>query len=239
MASALAGAFVVVALAVITGCSTARSPVESVAPATALTPPSTVAPLGSPVAPAPSTTIATPATVATVPATTTLSPLAAALGPRLSVLPEPVVERPEPVALTIDGMRLVGAPVVPVGIDPTGELEVPDETEVGWYRLGARPGQPGAVVLASHVSWNRKRGLFEQLGRLGPGDRAVVAMTDGSTRTYEVVERAMYGKDGLPAERIWTRDGPETLVLITCGGTFNPSLRSYRDNIVVYAVPVA
>ena len=33
--------------------------------------------------------------------------------------------------------------------------------------------------------------------------------------------------------------GPETLVLITCGGSFDPDIRRYRDNIVVYAVPVA
>ena len=42
----------------------------------------------------------------------------------------------------------------------------------------------------------------------------------------------------LPTERIWTHTGPETLVLITCGGSFNPQIRHYRDNIVVYAVPI-
>jgi hypothetical protein len=29
------------------------------------------------------------------------------------------------------------------------------------------------------------------------------------------------------------------LVLITCGGSFNPDIGRYRQNIVVYAVPVA
>ena len=43
----------------------------------------------------------------------------------------------------------------------------------------------------------------------------------------------------LPTERIWTHAGPETLVLITCGGSFNPQIHHYRDNIVVYAVPIA
>lgn len=230
-------ALAVVAAVGLTACTTTtQDSVTSVAPATAAAPPSTVPPLVTTAAPpAPPA----PAPSSSVPPTTVLSPLAADLGPRFSVLPEPVAALPDPVSLTIDGIRLNAAPVISVGIAPDGELEVPDETAVGWYRLGSRPGQAGAVVLAAHVSWNGARGLFEQLGRLEPGERAVVTLTDGSTRTYEVVERTMYGKEGLPAERIWTREGPETLVLITCGGTFNPALRSYRDNIVVYAVPVA
>ena len=64
-------------------------------------------------------------------------------------------------------------------------------------------------------------------------------LADGGTRTYQVVERAQYPKTALPAERIWASTGPETLVLITCGGAFNPEIRRYADNIVVYAVPVA
>ena len=72
-------------------------------------------------------------------------------------------------------------------------------------------------------------------------DGATVALTlaDGSSRAYEVVERQQYGKLMLPADRIWTRAGPETLVLITCGGSFNPQIHHYRDNIVIYAVPIA
>ena len=39
-------------------------------------------------------------------------------------------------------------------------------------------------------------------------------------------------------QRIWRTTGDETLVLITCGGDYNPEIRRYRENIVVYAVPV-
>jgi hypothetical protein len=53
-----------------------------------------------------------------------------------------------------------------------------------------------------------------------------------------VVERAMYGKLELPGDRLWRTTGPEELVLITCGGDYNPEIRRYRQNIVVYAVPV-
>ena len=71
-----------------------------------------------------------------------------------------------------------------------------------------------------------------------PGDQIEVALND-ATRIYEVTERTMYGKLALPKARIWRNTGPEELVLITCGGEFNPEIRSFGSNIVVYAVPIA
>ena len=117
-------------------------------------------------------------------------------------------------------------------------MEDPDETEIGWWQYGSSPGLPGATVLAAHVSWNYTAGPFHRLGNAELGDRIDVIAGDGSTRVYQVIERTMYVKDGLPADRIWTTTGEEMLVLITCGGDFNPDIRRYRHNIVVYAVPV-
>ena len=147
------------------------------------------------------------------------------------------VERSSPLAIRIGDLEL-DTPVRAVGIEEDGELEVPDETEVGWYRYGSAPGLPGATVLAAHVSWNRKIGPFHRLGNLEPGARVDVVADDGSVRVYEVIERTVYDKDELPRDRIWTTTGEETLVLITCGGSYNPDIRRYRQNIVVYAVPV-
>jgi len=93
-------------------------------------------------------------------------------------------------------------------------------------------------VLAGHVNWNGVDGPFVRLRELEPGAMLVVTLGDATTRTYQVVERAQYPKEALPADRIWTRAGPETLVLITCGGSFNREIRRYRDNVVVHAVPV-
>jgi sortase (surface protein transpeptidase) len=94
-------------------------------------------------------------------------------------------------------------------------------------------------VLAAHVNWRGSRGPFSQLGTVEPGDQIEVALNDGTTRNYQVTERTMYGKLELPKERIWRNTGPEELVLITCGGEFNPEIRSFKSNIVVYAVPIA
>ena len=140
--------------------------------------------------------------------------------------------------LQLESIDVSRFPVRAVGLEPDGQMEIPDETEIGWYQYGATAGQPGATVLAAHVSWNRTRGPFARLGNVEPGEQVEVALDDGTTRLYEVTERAVYGKLELPRERIWRNTGDETLVLITCGGDYNPEIRRYRENIVVYAVPV-
>lgn len=147
------------------------------------------------------------------------------------------VERNSPRTIRIDDLDLDNH-VRAVGVEEDGELEVPDETEVGWYQYGSAPGLPGSTVLAAHVSWNRQIGPFHQLGKLEPGAEVEVVADDGATRVYKVVERAVYDKDELPTDRIWTTTGDETLVLITCGGSYNANIRRYRQNIVIYAVPV-
>ena len=220
------------------------SPV-STTPATLEVAPSTIPPTSAPV-PAPTSTVgpvtagsdgSAPSTSAP-PAPLSASPLAAMLGEAQSAEVQPVAELPAPARIDIDALQ-VDVPVVPVGVQDDGQLEIPDETEVGWYELGARPGEPGATVLAAHVNWHHVDGPFVRLRQLDPGALVTLTLADGTTRTYEVIERQQYDKLMLPTERIWTRTGAETLVLITCGGSFNAQIRHYRDNIVVYAVPVA
>ena len=129
-------------------------------------------------------------------------------------------------------------PIRDIGLLDDGQLEVPDETEIGWYRYGATAGQPGATVLAAHVSWTGTTGPFFELETLEPGAQIDVSLDDGTARRYEITERTRYEKDALPRERIWRNTGAETLVLITCGGDFNPEIRRYRHNIVVFASPI-
>ena len=178
-------------------------------------------------------------TAATSTTTLPLSPLNAQLGDPISVIPSAPTAPPSPVGITIDAIGLASVPVRAVGLDADGQLEIPDETEVGWYRHSSWPGRPGATVLAAHVSWNDATGPFYELVDVQPGSAVSVQLADGTVRSYTVVERQQYPKTELPADRIWTTVGPETLVLITCGGEFNPEIRRYRHNIVVYAVPTS
>lgn len=144
-----------------------------------------------------------------------------------------------PVTLRIDALE-IAASVVPVGVEPGGEMQVPsDVSTVGWYRYGPVPGRPGSAVLAAHVdSRTQGRGVFFDLRRIPIGALVVVGNADGSSQTYQVAARRQYDKGRLPLEEIFTRDGTPRLTLITCGGTFDRAAGSYRDNVVVYAVPL-
>lgn len=121
-----------------------------------------------------------------------------------------------------------------------GQLELPDNAaDVGWWTGGALPGSSsGTIVMAGHVdSAATGPGALFQLATLRPGDNIIVVLRDRQQLTYTVNARRIYNKiTGLPAE-MFTQTGPARLVLITCGGPFDKTTRSYRDNIVVFAVP--
>lgn len=142
-----------------------------------------------------------------------------------------------PLAVRFAGVD-IDEDIRPVGLRDDGGLEIPGADEIGWWRFGSSPGLPGTTVLAAHVSWNGALGPFFRLGDAQIGDQLEVTAGDGSIRRYQVVERTMYMKGGLPTDRIWTTSGDETLVLITCGGEFNDDIHRYRHNIVVFATPV-
>jgi hypothetical protein len=134
----------------------------------------------------------------------------------------------------------VRAAIRPVGVDGTGQLEIPDDVAaVGWYRFGPRPGDPGgSTVLSGHVdSAEQGRGAFFRLRELDPGDPVVVRDGAGLTRRYRVVAREEWPKREVPLERIFSRLGAPRLTLVTCGGGFREDVRSYRDTIAVTAVP--
>jgi hypothetical protein len=45
-----------------------------------------------------------------------------------------------------------------------------------------------------------------------------------------------YPKNEFPTEAVYGPTPDAELRLITCGGTFDRAARSYRDNVIVYAV---
>jgi sortase (surface protein transpeptidase) len=133
----------------------------------------------------------------------------------------------------------VDAVTAPVGVVPTSNLlEAPsDAITLGWYRHGPSPGEPGSALIAGHVDFDGRRGVFFALSRLEPGAAVTVDYEDGSARTWRVVARRQYDKAQLPTDVIFARSGPPALALVTCGGLYDASRRSYRDNVVVFAVP--
>ncbi len=146
---------------------------------------------------------------------------------------------PEPLSLTIPGLDLDQVPVIASGVTATGEMEVPSPLEVGWYRYGPTPGEPGSAVLAGHIASEGVDGAFRYLERLKPGDQLSVAFNDGSVTNFVVDEVVDYAKSALPFDELFARSGTSQLALITCGGDFDAQARSYEDNLVVVASVVA
>lgn len=129
----------------------------------------------------------------------------------------------------------LSAPLVPVGKEADGAMEVPDFGTAGWYEPGARPGQPGAAVLAGHVDSYEGPDVFFRLRDLVPGDEVIVHRADGSVARFVVDQVEQVSKQHLPVDRIWGSTTKPELRLITCGGEFDESARSYRANVIVYA----
>jgi hypothetical protein len=130
-------------------------------------------------------------------------------------------------------------PVLPVGVLPTGALQLPERpTTLGWYAAGAAPGDPnGTAVLAGHVdSAAYGAGPLKRLFELQLGDTLDVTDATGAVHRYAIVSRHSYPKADLPAE-VFRRDGPAQLAVITCGGAFDRATGHYADNVVVLAAP--
>ena len=156
--------------------------------------------------------------------------------------PEPVPAEPVPPRMLRIGSIEIEAPVVPVGLEADGAMEIPDDVrEVGWYDpdgIGVRPGTTGTAVFSSHVdSRSQGRGVLFELRTVRAGDEIEIDLEDGTTQVWRVTEVAQIPKVAMPLREIFTWAGPSRVVLITCGGEFDRSARSYVDNIVVYAEP--
>ena len=72
--------------------------------------------------------------------------------------------------------------------------------------------------------------------RAGAGDVIDVGREDGSTARFTVLGTEQYPKDEFPTQAVYGPTPDAELRLITCGGVFDGAARSYRDNVVVYAV---
>ena len=131
------------------------------------------------------------------------------------------------------------ATVEPVG-SVHGVLQVPDDiSRVGWWQHSAAPGSTaGSTVIDGHIdSAAAGEGALFHLADLNPGDPLSVTNSTGTTTRYQVSARRVYVKEhGLPAD-LFNQQGPGRLVIISCGGPFDSSTRSYQDNIAVFATP--
>jgi hypothetical protein len=142
--------------------------------------------------------------------------------------------RGEPTRVVIPAIG-VDARLIPVGLEPTGAMEVPDFGLAAWYEKGPRPGHLGPAVITAHVDSWLGPDVFFDLKRLVAGDLVVVSYDSGDVVTFTVTSSEQLPKVALPVASIWPTTNDPLLTLITCGGRFDHSARRYLDNVMVYA----
>ncbi|WP_345771029.1 class F sortase [Geodermatophilus normandii] len=171
-------------------------------------------------------------------------PAAAGTAAATATVPGPVVLAQQPVPTAVPPTRVrvpaigLDSGLVDLGLDDTGALEAPaDFATAGWYAGGPAPGDVGPAVLAGHVDSHRGPAVFARLRELTAGDRVLVDRADGSTATFAVTRVERHPKDAFPTDAVYGPTADAQLRLVTCGGDFDRSVRSYEDNVVVFARP--
>jgi LPXTG-site transpeptidase (sortase) family protein len=173
-----------------------------------------------------------------VPQSTALQVLPAPTGPIEAAPPQGAALVAKPVSLVIPSIG-VRTSLVHLGLTSEGALQVPPSTAVaGWYTGSPRPGSIGSAVIAGHIDSYTGPGVFYRLSDLKRGDRVYVRRADGTLAAFKVTEVQQYPKDAFPTAAVYGATPTPQLRLITCGGTFDYSTKSYLSNTVVYATQV-
>jgi len=166
------------------------------------------------------------------------SPAAAGiLGPFGGQAHQPL-RRSLPVAVDIPAIG-VHSKLLHLGVSSDGTIQVPSlntrADEAAWYKYSAAPGQMGTSVIEGHVDSFQGAAVFFRLGALHPGDSIDVRLADGVTAVFRVTGVRQYLKSRFPAKTIYGATGFAALHLITCGGVFDYTTRSYLSSTVVFA----
>ncbi|MEJ2871488.1 class F sortase [Actinomycetospora sp. OC33-EN08] len=161
----------------------------------------------------------------------------------VSATPAPASpEASPPVRISIPAIG-VESVVNPSGLNPDGTLEVsapgPRYDQASWYTGSASPGQDGPSVILGHIDSARNGpSVFYRLAQLRPLDEFIVTRADGASLVFRVNSVQQYPKNAFPSQQVYGPTPRPEMRLITCGGPFDDSARSYRDNTVVYASPI-
>ena len=166
--------------------------------------------------------------------TPTISPTST---PKPTPIKQPLQKFYPPKLLSIPKIGL-STNVVSVGLDSTNAMDVPNNfVDVGWYNLGAMPGQFGSTVLDGHSDdFHGNPAVFYYLDTLQKGDQIYVTDQNGKQYTYTVTDNVVYPENALPLQYIFASNDAVRLNLITCHGQWDNSIQTYNQRTVIYSV---
>ena len=154
---------------------------------------------------------------------------------------EYVVAADRPRYLSVEKLGVEKARILPVGINPDGELGTPNNIfDVGWYESSGKPGQGKTMLIDGHNGGPHVHGVFKELPSLVAGDRIVVERGDGMMFTYAVVENIevpLGRSDVYMATAVKSPEsGKESVTLITCTGEWSHAQGTYLSRQFTRAV---
>ena len=145
----------------------------------------------------------------------------------------------EPVSVAIPSIG-VTSDLMRLGLNDDGTVagaaaRAPTTRPAGTQR-GPAPGAVGPAVILGHVdSAEYGPGVFFDLGAVQAGDAVEVARADGTVAEFVVDRVERHPKDEFPTIDVYGNTDDAQLRLITCGGDFDSGVRSYEDNVIVFA----
>jgi sortase (surface protein transpeptidase) len=150
----------------------------------------------------------------------------------------PLLPKSNPTRLEIPTIG-VSSSLLQLALNADQTVQVPPldkDSRAGWYTGSPTPGQLGPSLLLGHVdSAEYGPGVFFKLGALHQGDTVEVTRADATVAVFRIDRVASFPKDHFPTLEVYGDTSNAQLRLITCGGKFDFSARSYESNIVVFA----
>ena len=146
--------------------------------------------------------------------------------------------------LSVSKLGVVNSRVLPMGVNPSGELATPNNIfDVGWYEASGKPGQGGTMIIDGHNGGPHVHGVFKQLPELGKGDTIEIERGDGQKFKYVVVENKTVSLDEsnryMSVASRTPEPGRESVTLISCTGEWSQTQQTYLSRQFVRAVLLA
>ncbi|MEA5366537.1 class F sortase [Amycolatopsis sp., V23-08] len=161
------------------------------------------------------------------------TPVATGTSAQSNGTPQDTGQAPAQLALPGGG----AAKLVQEDLDADGALKIPEGLdEAAWW--GAKLGADhGVALLSGHVNWKGKKGPFNELWQVKPGQEVKLTDAAGGAWVYKVDAAETIHKSELAgrSEQLFSPDGPHKLLLVTCGGEYVGGKEGYEDNRVVTA----
>lgn len=147
-------------------------------------------------------------------------------------------EKPSGLPMRLKIPRIdVDSAIEHVGLTPDGAMDIPKSPlNVGWFQIGAPPGENGSAVIAGHYGWKNGRvAAFDSLYALRTGDKIYVEDDRGFITIFAVRESRRYDPNADASTVFGSDDGAPHLNLITCEGVWNADQKSYSGRLVVFS----